>query len=44
MLVLRAMGPIVVLSTLVVFISGVVLLYNGPRGRGSLALIHHHEH
>lgn len=37
---LRAMGPIVVLSTLTVFISGVVLLYDGPRGRDALVLIH----
>jgi hypothetical protein len=40
MLALRAMGPIVVLTTLIVFISGVVLLFNGPRGRGTLVLIH----
>lgn len=38
--VLRAMGPVVVLSTLVVFISGVILLFDGPRGRGALLLIH----
>jgi hypothetical protein len=40
MLALRAMGPTVVLSTLVVFISGVVLLFNGPRGRGTMVTIH----
>lgn len=37
---LRLMGPVVVITTLVVFISGVVLLFNGPRNRGSLVLIH----
>jgi hypothetical protein len=37
---LRAMGPIVVLSTLVVFMTGVILLFNGPRGRSTLVLIH----
>jgi len=37
---LRAMGPVVVLTTLVVFISGVILLFNGPRGRSTLTLIH----
>jgi hypothetical protein len=37
---LRAMGPVVVLTTLVVFISGVVLLFNGPRGRGTLTELH----
>jgi len=40
MLVLRAMGPVVVLTTLTVFISGVVLLFDGPRGRSTLLLIH----
>lgn len=39
-LALRAMGPVVVLTTLTVFISGVVLLFNGPRGRGTLLLLH----
>jgi hypothetical protein len=34
------MGPVVVLTTLVVFVSGVVLLFNGPRGRSALVLIH----
>src|SRR5271166_3310161 len=37
---LRAMGPAVVLTTAVVFVSGVVLLFNGPLGRGTLATIH----
>jgi hypothetical protein len=37
---LRAMGPIVVLTTLAVFVTGVVLLFNGPRNRGELVLIH----
>ncbi len=37
---LRAMGPIVVLSTVVVFISGVVLMFNGPSNRGTLLLLH----
>jgi hypothetical protein len=37
---LRAMGPVVVLSTLVVFITGVVLLFHGPRGRSTLVLVH----
>lgn len=38
--VLRAMGPIVVLSTVVVFVTGVILLFNGPRGRSTLVLLH----
>jgi hypothetical protein len=37
---LRAMGPLVVLSTLAVFITGVVLLFDGPRGRSTLVLLH----
>jgi hypothetical protein len=37
---LRAMGPVVVLSTLVVFASGVVLLLEGPSSRDSLLPIH----
>jgi hypothetical protein len=37
---LRWMGPVVVLTTLVVFITGVILLFNGPRGRSTLVLIH----
>jgi hypothetical protein len=38
--VLRLIGPLVVLSTLVVFVSGVVLLFVGPADRGQFALIH----
>jgi len=38
--VLRAMGPVVVLSTVVVFIIGIVLLFVGPQGRGTPLLIH----
>lgn len=37
---LRAMGPVVVATTLVVFITGVILIFNGPRGRSTLLLIH----
>ncbi|HLY48009.1 MAG TPA: hypothetical protein VKR21_02335 [Solirubrobacteraceae bacterium] len=37
---LRAMGPVVVITTLLVFISGVVLLFNGPRGRATLSVVH----
>jgi hypothetical protein len=40
MLALRAMGPVVVISTAVVFVSGVVLLFKGPHGRGTLLTIH----
>jgi hypothetical protein len=40
MLALRAMGPFVVLSTLVVFVSGVVLLFDGPRSRATPLMIH----
>ena len=39
-LALRLIAPIVVLSTLVVFVSGVVLLFVGPADRGQLVLIH----
>jgi hypothetical protein len=38
--VLRLIGPLVVVSTLVVFVSGVVLLFVGPADRGQLVLIH----
>lgn len=38
--VLRIIAPGVVLTTLVVFVSGVVLLFEGPAHRGSLVLIH----
>ncbi|MGO9752545.1 MAG: hypothetical protein ACLP8S_19065, partial [Solirubrobacteraceae bacterium] len=37
---LRLIAPIVVLSTLSVFVSGLVLLFVGPRNRGQLVLIH----
>ncbi len=37
---LRLLGPVVVLSTLVVFASGVALLALGPSSRGSLLLTH----
>lgn len=37
---LRLIGPTVVLTTLVVFVSGVVLLFVGPAHRGQLVLIH----
>lgn len=37
---LRLLAPVVVLSTIVVFVSGVVLLYDGPANRGTLLLIH----
>ncbi len=37
---LRAMGPVVVLTTLGVFVTGVVLLFNGPRDRGNWVLLH----
>jgi hypothetical protein len=39
-LALRLLAPLVVLSTLVVFASGVALLLRGPSSRGSLLLIH----
>jgi hypothetical protein len=37
---LRLLAPVVVLSTVVVFVSGVVLLYDGPAHRDPLMLIH----
>lgn len=37
---LRLIAPLVVISTLVVFISGIVLLIEGPSHRGQLLLIH----
>jgi hypothetical protein len=40
MLALRAMGPLLVLSTVVVFATGVVLLFDGPRNRATWLLIH----
>ncbi len=39
-LVLRLMAPLVVLSTVVVFASGIVLLFEGPARRGQFLLIH----
>ena len=40
LLVMRALGPAVVLSTLAVFISGVVLLFDGPVHRSGALLAH----
>jgi hypothetical protein len=37
---LRLIAPIVVLSTVVVFVSGVILLFQGPANRDTLVLIH----
>src|ERR1017187_3395585 len=37
---LRLLAPLVVLSTVIVFASGVALLFQGPSGRGMLLLIH----
>jgi hypothetical protein len=37
---LRVIAPMVVLSTLLVFASGLVLLFNGPSDRGQWVLIH----
>jgi hypothetical protein len=39
-LALRAMGPLLVLLTVVVFASGIVLLFDGPRNRTTPLLIH----
>lgn len=39
-LALRAMGPLLVLLTVVVFASGIVLLFDGPRSRATPLLIH----
>jgi hypothetical protein len=39
-LLARVMGPVVVLSTLIVFVSGVALLFAGPSSRDSLLPIH----
>jgi len=39
-LALRAMGPILVASTMAVFTSGIVLLFEGPRNRALPLLIH----
>ncbi len=37
---LRLIAPVVVLTTVVVFVSGVLLMFNGPNGRGELLTIH----
>jgi hypothetical protein len=37
---MRLLGPVVVLSTVVVFISGIVLMFLGPAHRGLTLLIH----
>jgi hypothetical protein len=40
MLALRAMGPLLILTTVVVFVTGLVLLFEGPRTRATPLLIH----
>jgi len=40
MVALRAMGPVLVALTATVFVSGVVLLFVGPRGRATPLTIH----
>ncbi len=37
---LRAMGPVVVLTTVVVFVSGIWLMFVGPRNRATLLTVH----
>ncbi len=37
---LRSIAPLVVLSTVVVFLSGVILLFQGPSDRGQMLSIH----
>jgi hypothetical protein len=39
-LVLRLLGPVLVVSTVIVFLTGVLLLFEGPSHRGLLLLIH----
>ena len=39
-LALRAMGPLLVLSTVVVFATGIVLMFEGPGNRATSLLIH----
>lgn len=39
-LAMRAMGPVVVLSTAIVFVSGIVLMFLGPSRRSTALLIH----
>ncbi|MBV8953885.1 MAG: hypothetical protein JO179_07095 [Solirubrobacterales bacterium] len=38
--VMRLIAPLVLATTLTVFVSGIVLLIHGPRGRGDLVLVH----
>jgi hypothetical protein len=40
MLVLRALAPVLVVSTVIVFASGIVLLFNTPRSRGIWLSVH----
>jgi hypothetical protein len=40
MIALRAMGPVIVVSTVVVFVTGIVLLFDGPASRATPMLIH----
>lgn len=40
MLALRAIGPVIFLTTLAVFVTGVILLFQGPAHRGTLVLLH----
>jgi hypothetical protein len=40
MVALRAMGPLFVAATAIVFASGIVLLFEGPRNRATWLLIH----
>ncbi len=39
-LALRALGPVVVVSTVTVFASGIVLMFDGPADRSAALLIH----
>ena len=39
-LVLRLIAPIVVLTTVIVFVSGIVLMFDGPQNRGQWLTIH----
>jgi hypothetical protein len=39
-ILLRLIAPIIVLTTVIVFVSGIVLLFVGPADRGQLVLIH----
>jgi hypothetical protein len=40
MILLRLIAPMIVLTTLIVFITGLLLLFDGPSDRGQLVLIH----